>query len=248
MGNMTRFRAASVHLAVSAAIAVSVFVLLWFVWYPNPFLEAAGGTNLFMMLLAIDVCLGPLLTLVVFKPGKRTLRFDLSVIAILQLAALAYGVYVFHLGRPVFVANIGFRFDVVRAIDIDVESLKRSGRPLPWFGPTWVGVVPPADLNDRERIAETTLKGGADLSALPEHYVQLESIATATLKESKSINTLRRINKGREREVDAWLTVNGLTEDSVKFLPLRAPAKDMAVIIDARSARVLAIAPFYPWD
>ena len=104
---MTRFRAASTHLAISAVIGAILSALFWFVWYPSPLFKAVGGYELFLMLLVIDVILGPLLTLVVFKSGKKSLKFDLAVIALVQAAALSYGVWTLLIGRPVYVAAFG---------------------------------------------------------------------------------------------------------------------------------------------
>lgn len=38
--------------------------------------------------------MGPLITLIIFKPGKKGLKLDLATIAVLQVAALAYGTHV----------------------------------------------------------------------------------------------------------------------------------------------------------
>ena len=46
---------------------------------------------LILLMIGVDVVIGPLLTLIVFDPKKKHLKFDLVVIAALQLAALAYG-------------------------------------------------------------------------------------------------------------------------------------------------------------
>lgn len=62
---MTRFRAAAIHFAICASVAVIMLALFWYVWYPSPLFEAVGGDEIFLMLLAVDVVLGPLLTLVV---------------------------------------------------------------------------------------------------------------------------------------------------------------------------------------
>ncbi|MGL4231680.1 MAG: TfpX/TfpZ family type IV pilin accessory protein [Casimicrobium sp.] len=245
---MTRFRAAAIHLGISALIAASVFILLWFIWYPNPLLEAVGGTKLFLMLLGIDVCLGPLLTFVVFKTGKKTLKFDLAVIALLQVAALLYGVYTFYMSRPVHIVNVGFRNDIVRAIDINRASLDKSGRSLSLWGPEWIGAKPPTDPAAADRMIEQAMSGGSDISAMPEYYVPIESMKDKMLKESKSIDILKKINKERNAEIDAWLASKSLNAADVKFQPLRSEAKDMAVIIDAKTAKVLGIAPFYPWE
>jgi hypothetical protein len=41
--------------------------------------EAAGGDRLIFILAAVDVTLGPLITLIIFKAGKKGLKFDLAV-------------------------------------------------------------------------------------------------------------------------------------------------------------------------
>ena len=85
---MSRWKASGIHLLLSAAIAVVVLTLMLMVWYPWPLFEAAGGSRLVFILVGVDVTLGPLITLVIFKSGKPGLKFDLTVIALVQLAAL----------------------------------------------------------------------------------------------------------------------------------------------------------------
>jgi hypothetical protein len=121
---MKRIRAAAIHLLVSVSIAASLFFAFWFVWYPYPLFHAVGGLDIFLILLAVDVTLGPLLTFVVFDTNKRTLKFDLSVIALFQLAALLYGVYTLYIGRPVYAAALGHRFDLVQATSTKKRSRK----------------------------------------------------------------------------------------------------------------------------
>ena len=88
---LTRWHASGAHLLISAAIAAAVLTLMLTVWYPPPLFEAAGGNDLALILIGVDVVIGPLLTLIVFKPGKRGLRFDLAAIAVFQLAAARAG-------------------------------------------------------------------------------------------------------------------------------------------------------------
>ena len=51
------------------------------VWYPQPYFAAMGGATLILLLIGVDVVIGPLITLIVFDPKKKSLRFDLAVIA-----------------------------------------------------------------------------------------------------------------------------------------------------------------------
>ena len=76
------------HLAISLLIALIAIAIVFFVWYPAPLAQAVGVTSIFLMLLAIDVIVGPLFTLLVYKQGKKTLKSDLTVI--IQLSAFSF--------------------------------------------------------------------------------------------------------------------------------------------------------------
>ena len=91
LASLNRWKASALHLALSAAIGVAVVALMLALWYPQPYFAAMGGDTLILLLIGVDVVIGPLITLIVFDPKKKSLRFDLAVIAVLQLAALVYG-------------------------------------------------------------------------------------------------------------------------------------------------------------
>src|SRR3982750_4022373 len=99
---MSRWKAAGIHLLISCGIGLIVGALLFGVWYPPPYFHAAGADVLVLLLVSVDLTLGRLLTLVVFKSGKRGLKFDLALIAIIQTAALIYGMSIVLVSRPVF--------------------------------------------------------------------------------------------------------------------------------------------------
>lgn len=82
--------AAGIHLGISLVVAGLLLVLLFVIWFPSP-LMSLGAVEGVQLILLVDLAIGPLLTLIVFKKGKATLAFDLSIIVALQLSALAYG-------------------------------------------------------------------------------------------------------------------------------------------------------------
>ncbi len=246
---MTRVRAALIHLMISAAIGGILLALLLFVWYPSPLLSATGGVDLFVLLLAIDVTLGPLLTLIVFNPAKKSLKFDLVVIAALQLAALVYGVSMLLAGRPVYLASIGNQFDVVHANDVEDIDMNAAGmttRPL--WGPIWTGTRKPTDAIGQERLSFAMVDGG--LAVLPQYYQPLENMRDEILKNAQPIADLKKFNPGEEAAIDRWIEKRGMGPDKVVFQRLKAREKDMAVILDAKTAKVIGIAPFTPnkWE
>ena len=102
---MSRWKAAAIHLSISAAIGLVVGALLLLVWYPPPYFHAAGADQLVLLLVGVDLVLGPLLTLILFRSGKKGLKFDLAMIAVLQTTALVYGLSVVLQSRPVFLVS-----------------------------------------------------------------------------------------------------------------------------------------------
>src|SRR3982751_1527004 len=107
---MSRWKAAAIHLSISAAIAVIACALFFVVWYPGTYFHAAGADELVILLVGVDLAIGPLLTLIVFRSGKRGLRFDLTSIAIAQAVALMYGAHVVLQSRPIFLVAALDRF------------------------------------------------------------------------------------------------------------------------------------------
>src|SRR5215218_185326 len=107
MISSTRVRAAAsaalVHLGLRALVGLATAAVVFGMWFPYPYRDLAGGQQLLLLLVSVDVVCGPLLTAVLFNPRKsrRELTLDLSLVAIVQIAALVYGVQVISQARPV---------------------------------------------------------------------------------------------------------------------------------------------------
>lgn len=150
MNFSNRIRAASkaclAHLLLSALVALAAALLVFFVWYPYPYAELVGGRELFFIVISVDVVCGPLLTLIVFSPTKprSELIRDIGLIALVQIAALAYGLHSVALARPVYLAFEGDRFRAVMVPDIDTAQLKDARaelRSLSLTGPKPIGAA-----------------------------------------------------------------------------------------------------------
>lgn len=133
------------HLAVSVLIAVLCAALVFVLWYPFPYSQLAGGRELFLLVVTVDVAIGPLLSLVVYSPTKPRAELwrDIGFIALVQLTALAYGLYSVAEARPVWLAFEGDRFRIVAIPDIDREKLSDAPahlRLLSFTGPKLIGV------------------------------------------------------------------------------------------------------------
>ena len=228
-----RLKAFGIHFGVSILIALVSLYIVFMVWHPAPLAKAVGVTHIFIMMLVIDAVLGPLLTLIVAKPDKKSLKFDLAVIIILQLAAFIYGMYNIAHSRPVYIAFDTLRFEVVQANEIPKTSLEQAQAPyqhLGWGAPTYVAVA--AVKNDKERSARLfqELETGIAPSKQPHLYESLDKQWSVINDKAKPISKLYQSND--KSRVDGVIDKYPST---IAWLPLVAYEQDMVVLIGDNS-------------
>lgn len=239
-----RIKAFLIHSLISISIAFLIIGLVFFIWYPAPLAKAVGVTQIFLMLLVIDVILGPLLTLLVFKHGKKTLLFDLSVIVLLQISALTYGLWAISQGRPAWLVFNVDRFDVVRVNDIDnrsIEKAKEEYKVPSWFYPKWVAATAPKNIDENNQVTFEAIFTGVDIAQRPNLYLPLETQKKKIKNKTFALNILYEFND--KKEVTHILT--GYS-NAVGFLPLKAINMDMTVLVDAQG-EVVKIVDLRPW-
>ncbi len=247
-----RRAASSAHFALVAAVLAGVFFLAYAWWYPMGLFMSARGFDLFVLIAATNLVVGPLLTFIVYVPGKKGLAFDLVVIGALQAAALAYGLYVLHESRPVFLVFVKDRFELVRANGIPQPHLERARATpygeLPIDGPRLVGALLPLDPAERQRIVIATITTiGLDLHHYPHLYVPYDSVRGEARARAAPLSRLRELNPGASRDIDRLVAATGRPEAALGFLPMRAGKTDLAAIIDLKSADLLHVAALRPW-
>jgi hypothetical protein len=96
---MSRWQAFGIHLAISVLVLTALMALIFLLWYPGILFNVNGGWTGLRIVTGVDLVLGPLLTLVVFKAGKPGLRFDLTCIAVFQAACMAGGMFIVYAER-----------------------------------------------------------------------------------------------------------------------------------------------------
>jgi hypothetical protein len=247
---MNRFKASLAHFAISLTVAGFAYLAVRFFWYPGPLFEVAGGLELLLLVIGVDVTLGPLITLIIFKPGKWGLKFDLAVIATLQVAALIYGLWSIAESRPVFITFVKDRFELVRAGELDDADLADAAPgfgSLSWFGYRLAGAKLPKDPNEQLKLMDSAVLGGKDIHYFPRYYVDYSVVAPDAALVAAPLAKLRSLNPGREAEVDALATRAG-TEAGLGFLPMRAGKRDMTVVVEKRGGAIVALMTLRPWE
>lgn len=245
-----RLKAAGIQLAISFAIAVFAALLVFLVWYPYPYREISGGRELFLLLMAVDVVLGPLMTLVVFnsKKRRRLIYFDFAVIGLLQLAALGYGIWTVAMARPVVLAFEFQRFNVVHAVEVPKELLGLAPlelQRLSWTGPKLLAI---RDFKDNQEKMDAVMQelAGVALGARPDLWQSYEKAKSQIIATAKPVAELKTRFPLRARDIDAALK---LTSPNVPigYIPLAGRNTFWTVLINTQTAEVLAFVPLDPY-
>ena len=240
---MNRYHAFGWHLLVSAAVGATLLGLCWFVWYPAPMLLAIGGHEIFLLIVGIDVIVGPLLTLIVFKPGKRSLKFDLAVIAAMQIYAMFYGMSTLLEARPAYVASLGDAFHVVQASEVTDENLRKANTTLPWWGPKWVGTKYEVDADLKDVVKDVGSVGGGK-GHFPQLHVPYESVQKQVAADAMPISDMKKYVSEKPTEVDDWLKSRGYNDTTAKYQAIKVGPAYFAIILDRKTGAVVGISPF----
>ncbi|WP_418648403.1 hypothetical protein ACNQFN_07280 [Thauera butanivorans] len=244
-------RAALFHFLGSLLAAAMAAALVLWVWFPHPYDLLSGGRQLFLIVVGVDVVCGPLLTLVLFNPQKsrRELIADMSLVVLMQLAALAYGLHTTHEARPLFLVHEVDRFRVITLGDYggaDVgEAIALLDAPLRphWLkGPATVGIRDPRDAQERQTVMLESVLGGRDYSQRPEFYVPYDAAYQAkALARAKPLRAFIARYPATAGDAAGLLNGYGVTADDVLFLPV-LHRQDWVAVLD-RSAGILGFLP-----
>jgi hypothetical protein len=247
---MTRWKASAIHLLISVCVGLCAAALIFGVWYPPPYSHAVGADQLVLLLLGVDAVLGPLLTLVVFKSGKKSLRFDLSVIALLQVCAFFYGMSVVVRARPAFIVGRADRFVIVSANDLDDDDFAKAARPefrsAPWAGPKVIGAQAPTDIQQHNELMFSSA-GGKDLERFPQYYTDYDAVAPTLLSHAKPLEELEKKKPESADLVADVLALRKMQADDVVWVPLDARRASMTMLLERSSGQPLQAIAIDPW-
>lgn len=247
-----RFQAFAIHLAVSLLIALICGALVFLVWYPSPLHLATGVTAIFLILLGVDVVIGPVITLAIYNVKKKELRRDLAVVFVLQLCALAYGLHTVFVARPVYLVYAVDRFDLVYANDLSDEKLSKVTdaryKSLPWTRPQIVAAKRPDDAALRSDIMMSAALGGDDVPQLPQLYVPFESERALVKSRMKPLDALKDFNRDRGADVDRVIQKYRDVPGGVGFVPVRGKVQDLTAILGREAGDLLEVVDLSPWN
>ena len=233
------------HLLISLFIAVFIVIWVFFIWYPTPLAKAICVTHIFLMMLAIDVIIGPILGLLVYKQGKKTLKFDLSCIIIIQLIALFYGVFNIAQARPVWIVLNDDQFELIQSNSIITEGLQNANlqfKTPSLLKPKYVAAELAEDTNIRNSNTFDFMLNGISIAQRPERYVEISQEKSKIQQRGISLKELNEVNNKED-------VANVLAKypEANAYLPLKASSIDMTVLINRNTGEIVKIVDLRPW-
>ena len=233
---MSRFRAFLVHLLISVLVVGSFLAVTFFIWYPEPYFEADGAYHVVAVLAGVDVVLGPLLTLIVFKSGKPRLKLDLGIIAAIQLSAFLYGAGTIFTERPAYVVFVLDKFNTVPASKVDRDKIHDSDLEFRLFSsPKLVYTKFPHDYSAVMKIVNDVFNGGKLILYRSDLYTPIAKGSDRILRAAKPFSRLTDKEDIRKQlETRASRFYKGDPE-SLKYLPLVGKNKVMTMLLDPKT-------------
>jgi len=246
---MSRFRASFIHLMISAAVVGSVLAVVYFIWYPGWYYQLVGVGGLLIILVGVDLVLGPALTLILFRSGKPGLVFDLTVIAIVQLTALLYGANAVFQQRPYFTVFVVDRFEVVRIKDIDPDDiLYASLKEKPLTKPVLVYAEQPDDPQEFQAYLQSVLfEGQPDLDRRPEFWKPYTDGVDEVVAAAGRASHLRTVETGAAAKVDRALSRLDREVNRVGYVPISSQKLDFAMLVDLDTGEPMVAIDINPW-
>jgi hypothetical protein len=242
-----RFKAFAWHLAGSASTLTLTLGLLYLGWYHWPGWYLADLPTVLAIMVGVDVVLGPLLTLIIADPAKirRVLARDLGAILLLQLVAFGYGVTTLWNGRPLYYAFSVNSLTVVQAQDIQPGSTPASDLSAAlaphWYSlPRWIWAPLPENAEEADKIVQSAIAGGFDVTARPPYYKPWESGAADLRSQLKRVDEIKFFSLKERALLKQRMTALGLAPDRADAIAMTGRKRPLLVVFDPSNLRLLA--------
>jgi hypothetical protein len=243
-----KFKASLIHLSISTVVIGIFYLFILNIWYPSPYFQVSGLLSIMLMLVAIDLIVGPLLTFIVFKPKKSSLKFDLSVIAMMQIVALIYGAIAVYEGHPVYVAYVVDRFTLVSVGESDPEKSKYEKFKVSTFGsPQLVYAKMPEKNKEKNELVFAAMSGGQDLEHHAEYYEPIDQYTDKIVERSIAVDKILAFTDSKEK-LESFLEKQGKEAKEFAFLPLMGKEKVMLWALDRKDGKPVGVLDIDPWE
>lgn len=244
-------RYAGAHFLITLTLAVLVGVLVFWLWYPKPFRDMTGGLGLYQLILGVDIVCGPLLTLILASPKKthKAMLVDISMIASIQLAALAYGLYTVAIARPVaLVAEID-RFRIVSLNELYTQDKAKAlpdYQQTPLWGIQYTGVMKATTAEAANKDLNLSLQG-IEMGMRPDIWQPYDKMKGSLKNHLKPLSALKGLTLNDEKNLTKAIKETNKQKQQLSYLPIVAPMSDKWIALLDENYNVVGYANVNGW-
>ena len=187
---VTRIKAFWIHISLTALVITIYAIIVRYYWYPGDLFQLERAWEVMVIVFGVDLVLGPSMTLVLFKPGKKGLKFDMSLVLIMQILALSWGVWVTYSERPLYITYDGaIMFSSIPASKVvyspmTANNLRHGGQQ----GPMLAYLDLPKDPKTVSEIVEAIKSQGDFLTGQTQYYKTLTEKAEELRRSSFNVD------------------------------------------------------------
>ena len=243
-----RLKAFSLHLLSSAAVLTLILGSLYFGWYRWPGWHLTDVTRVVLVMVCVDVVLGPTLTFIIANKNKprRELVRDIGIIVAVQLCALIYGSASLWSGRPLYYAFSVNVLQLVQAYDIDAAEAENGRRQNPalaphWYSlPRWIWAPLPQNAEESAKIVATVVTGGDDVVSMPKYFKPWEEGLPSLRSQLKKVDDVAYFAKGEKKRLKEKMKAAGLPDDQPNTMPLTGRGHPVLAVFDPATLKIAA--------
>ncbi len=244
-------RYAGVHFTITLTVAILVGILVFGLWYPEPFRQMTGGLGLYKLILGVDVVCGPMLTLILASPKKshKAMLIDITLIACIQLSALGYGLYNVAEARPVAIVAELDRFRVISLLDIynkDRDQALPEYRHTPLWGIQTVGVERGTTSETVNKNLELSLKG-IEMGMRPDLWRPYTKMKNSLKKAVRPLSALKNLTDKEKKQLNKTIQSIGINRKVLAYLPITAPMSDNWIALLDKQNNLVGYANINGW-
>ncbi|UCB54457.1 MAG: hypothetical protein JSW45_10985 [Thiotrichales bacterium] len=248
--DITRKQAFSTHLLISMAIFFVLAYLIIFHWYPSYYFHIDGGYRGLATIFFVDVVLGPGLTLLVFKPGKPNLRFDMTMIVIIQVVALTWGVKSVVSERPMLTVFYDGKFSCMTysdVVDFNLERLLVEDKPPPLLA---VLPRPSTHKEYQDMMLEAFRQGSAEIYVFSDKLLPMDVVGTVHVMNYRLdvANSFYGSEEEKEQFRATWSDYVVKNPDEIEqylYYPMSCRYQKVLAVFDPQSSEIVDYVPVY---
>jgi len=239
--------ASLIHLGISLVIFLVLLYLILFEWYPQPLFATDGGWQGIQIIAFVDIVLGPLLTFVVYKKGKKRLKVDLWIIAIIQFFALFSGTVVVYNEHPVAIIIMDNRLHPITAYQVKEAGIESSSLALySDHKPPIIYSNLPTNKDELDKLSRESLRLNRGLRLFGQFYEKLSNLnKTKLIKNSMLIDSFIDENP-KYKSVYSYFIKNNKNLDKFIYLPLYSRYEYGIAVLDKGSFKIHTVLDIFP--